>query len=156
MTVHEAWLENLKRYKARLKEETGKDFLFPPPTTDLLKIEYLEIVPGKKMVAKVPFQDQFRNPIGTFQGGLLGAAIDEVFGPLSYVSAERPCTTLSLNLTFLKAFPAKYPHAILEAQVISQTKSLIFMKGEGRTPEGDLLFHAESHVMILRDDQLRR
>jgi acyl-coenzyme A thioesterase PaaI-like protein len=154
MSVHQDWQEKLKNMKADLKTQTGIDFQLPPPSQTELSLEYLEIVPGKKMVAKLPFQKRFTNPIFTYQGGMLAAGMDDVFGPLSYITAERPCTTLSLNTTFLKAFTEKMGHVLIEATVLQKTKSFIFMRADVRSPEGDLIAHAESHVAILRDDQL--
>jgi acyl-coenzyme A thioesterase PaaI-like protein len=119
-----------------------------------LQIEYLEILPGKKMVGKIPFQKRFTNPIYTYQGGMLAAAMDDLFGPLSYITAERPCTTLSLNTTFLRAFTEKMGHAIITATVLNKTKSFIFMRAEVHSLDGQMIAHGESHVAILRDDQI--
>ena len=155
MTVHEQWLENLKHFKAQL-QAAGVQIQLPPPSQIELQIEYLEVSPGKKIKGKVPFQKRLTNPIGTYQGGFMAAALDDHFGPLSYVTAERPCTTLSLNTTFLKAFTENMGHVIVEVEVLQKTKSFIFMRGTVCSPEGELLAHAESHVAILRDDQLAK
>lgn len=155
MTVHEQWLENLKQFKAQLNA-AGVQIQLPPPSQVELQIEYLEVSPGKRIRGKVPFQKRMTNPIGTYQGGFLSAVLDDHFGPLSYVTAERPCTTLSLNTTFLKAFTEKMGHIIIEAEVLQKTKNFIFMRGTISSPDGELLAHAESHVAILRDDQLAR
>ena len=154
MSVHEQWLENLKKYRTDILAQTGTDLQLPPPSQTELQIEFLEIAPGKKMVARVPFQRRFSNPIYTYQGGMLTAAMDDVFGPLSYVTAERPCTTLSLNTTYLKAFTEKMGHIIITATVLSKTKSFIFMRADVHAPDGQMIAHAESHVAILRDDQM--
>ena len=97
MSVHEQWQSDLKKYRAQVLAQTGTDLQLPPPSQQELQIEYLEIIPGQKMVGKIPFQKRFTNPIYTYQGGMLAAAMDDLFGPLSYVTAERPCTTLSLK-----------------------------------------------------------
>lgn len=154
MTVHEIWLEKLKHFVADGKAQTGMELQLPAPSQKELQHEFLEIVPGVKMVAKVPFQKRFTNPIYTYQGGILSAALDDVFGPLAYVTAERPCTTLSLNTTFLRAFTEKMGHVIITANVLNKTKNFIFMRGEVMSPDGVIIAHAESHVAILRDDQV--
>lgn len=155
MSVHQEWLAKLKVFKEQLNA-LGVPIQLPPPSQQELQIEYLEIIPGKKIKGKFPFQQRFTNPIGTYQGGFLIAAMDDHFGPLSYSTAERPCTTLSLSSTFLKPFVAKMGHAIVEVEVLSKTKSFIFMRGTVTSLEGELLAHADSHVAILRDDQLNR
>lgn len=63
MSVHKQWLEKLKTFPGSLT--------LPPPTLQELQIEYLEIVPGKVMTAKLPFQKRFINPVGVYQGAFL-------------------------------------------------------------------------------------
>jgi acyl-coenzyme A thioesterase PaaI-like protein len=155
MSVHETWHKQLSQTKAQLNAQ-GIDIQLPPPSQLELQIEYLEVVPGKKIKGKVPFQKRFTNPIKTFQGGILGAAMDDHFGPLSYITAERPCTTLSLNVSFLKPFTEKMGHCLIEAEVLQKTKSFIFMRAIVLSPDGEMLAHGESHVAILRDDQLQK
>jgi uncharacterized protein (TIGR00369 family) len=141
MTVHEKWLSQLKSFPGELT--------LPPPTLSELQLEYLEIVPGSKMVAKVPFQKRFTNPLGLYQGGMLTACIDEVFGPLSYLTAGSACMTLALNITYLGAFKAEMGHCLIEAVVVKKTKNFIFMQAEVKSPEGELMAHAQSHVKVL-------
>jgi acyl-coenzyme A thioesterase PaaI-like protein len=155
MSVHSEWLQKISHYQQGLKAQ-GISLILPPPTLTELQMEYLEIEPGKKMIGKLPFQKRFINPVGLYQGGFLGAALDEVFGPLSYITAERPCMTLSMNVSYLKAFTEKMGHCLIEAMVLQKTKTLIFMRAEVRSPTSDLIAHAETHVTILRDDQLQK
>lgn len=155
MSVHEQWLARLQVFKEQLKG-MGVPIQLPPPSQQELQIEYLEVTPGKKIRGQFPFQKRFTNPIGTFQGGFLIAALDDHFGPLSYSTAERPCTTLSLHSTFLKPFVESMGYALIEVEVLQKTKSFIFMRGIVTSPEGELLAHAESHVAILRDEQLQK
>lgn len=149
MSVNEEWLEKLADYKKKVFEQTGKELQLPPPTNLELKIEYLEINPGKNMIGKIPFQKRFTNPAGLYQGGFMAAALDEVFGPLSYITSGTVCMTLSLNLTFLKAFTPEMNEILVEAIVLQKTKNFLFMRGEARSLKGDLIAIAESHVSIL-------
>lgn len=142
MSTHEQWLK-------RLKEFPAEGLTLPPPTLHELGIEYMEINPGVKMTAKVPFQKRFTNPVGVYQGGMLGACIDEVFGPLSYMTAQGATMTLSMNVTYLGAFKEEYGHCLIEAQVLKKTKNFIFMRADITNPKGELLAHAETHVKVL-------
>lgn len=155
MSVHEKWLEDLKTTKAQLNSQ-GIDIQLPPPSQIELGIEYLEVIPGKKLKGKIPFQKRFTNPIKTYQGGFLSAAIDDHFGPLSYITATRPCTTLSLNVTFLKPFTEKMGHCFIEAEVLQKTKSFIFMRATVSSPDNEIIAHAESHVAVLSDEHLQK
>ena len=156
MSVHEEWLKQLCFYKAKIKAETGAELQLPPPSAIELGLEYLEVIPNEKMVARVPFQKRFTNPIGTFQGGILSACMDDVFGPLAYVSSGHPCMTLCLNTTFLKAFVEGMKECRIEATVLQKTKSFIFMRADVKTLDGELIAHAESHVTIMREDQITK
>lgn len=141
MSVHNQWLEKLKSFPGNLQ--------LPPPTLAELGLEYLEIAPGEKMVARVPFQKRFTNPVGVFQGGVLGACIDEVFGPLSYLSSGTPGMTLSMNVTFTGTFKEEMGVCFITARVLKQTKNFIFMDAEVRTSDGQLLAQAVTHMKVL-------
>jgi len=155
MSVHDKWLQTLTNMKGVFNDQ-GIDIQLPPPSQLELQIEYLEVIPGKKIKGRVPFQKRFTNPIKTYQGGFLTAAMDDHFGPLSYITAEKPCTTLSLNTTFLKAFTESMGYCIVEAEVLQKTKSFIFMRATLTSPDGEILAHGESHVAILSDEQLQK
>lgn len=143
MNVHEQWLKKIKEFSKDQPLE------LPPPTLSELDLEYVEISPGSKMVAVVPFQKKFTNPVGHYQGGMLSACVDEVFGPLSYITASRPCMTLSMTISFLGAFKEEMGHCLIEAVVLKKTKNFIFMRADIKTKDGEFLAHAESHVKIL-------
>lgn len=141
MTTHEQWLELLKKFP-------GDKLTLPPPTLRELGLEYIEITPGK-LIAKAPFQERFTNPVGLYQGGMLAACIDEVFGPLSYMTAKAPCMTISMNTTYLGAFKKEMGSVLIEGTVLKQTRNFIFMRAEVKTHEGELIAHAETHVKVL-------
>jgi uncharacterized protein (TIGR00369 family) len=155
MNVHEEWMKSLDGFKSELKK-IGMEVQLPPPSMLELGLEYLEIKPGISMKAKFPFQKRFTNPAGILQGGFLVAALDDVLGPLTYVTSGKICLTLSLNTTFLKAFTEKMGFCIIEAFVLQKTKSFIFLRADVRSPDGELMAHAESHVSILKDEQTKR
>lgn len=141
MSAHKEFLELIKKFPKNLQ--------LPPPTLGELGLEYVEMNPGKNLKAKVPFQQRFTNPVGLYQGGMLGACIDEVFGPLSFMTANAPCITLSMNITFLQGFTKEMGHCLIEASILKKTKNFIFMRADLTSPDGDLIAHAETHVKIL-------
>jgi acyl-coenzyme A thioesterase PaaI-like protein len=138
MSVHDQWIDRMKSFQG--------DLTLPPPSLQELQLEYLEVLPGKKMVAKLPFQQRFTNPVGFYQGGFMAAAIDEVFGPLSYATHNGPCMTISLNLTFIKPFGPQMNFCLIEAMVLKETANFIFMRAEVKSSKGEILSHAETHV----------
>lgn len=142
MSIHDEWLKRLKAFPSN-------NLTLPPPTLTELGLEYTEVEPGIKMTAKVPFQKRFTNPVGVYQGGMLSACVDEVFGPLSYMTAQGPTMTLSMNMTYLGAFKEDYGHCLIHAVVLKKTKNFIFLRADIKSPQGDFLAHAETHVKIL-------
>lgn len=141
MTIHNEFLKRLESFPGALT--------LPPPTLKELGLEYLVVESGVRMHAKVPFQKRFTNPVGFYQGGMLAACIDEVFGPLSYMTAGSACMTLSMNMTYLGAFKEEMQYCMIEATVLKKTKNFIFMRAEVLSPTGELMCHAETHVKIL-------
>lgn len=57
--------------------------------------------------------------------------------------------TLSLNVTFLSAFKEDMGYCTISAYVLKQTKNFIFMRAEVKSPNDELIAHAESHVKVI-------
>jgi|SRR5690606_27804190 len=138
-------MENYSELVKQLKEK-NPGLVLPPPSMEELGIEYLEIIPAKEIRAKLPFKRKFTNPAGLYQGGFLAAALDEVFGPLAFITHKAPCLTLSINMTYLKPFTEEMKECTLHAKVLKETKQFIFMRAEILSPDNQLMAHGESHV----------
>jgi acyl-coenzyme A thioesterase PaaI-like protein len=142
MSVHQKFMESLKNFPVA-------NVTLPPASMIELALEYIELEPGVKMTAKVPFQKRFTNPIGVYQGGFLTAAIDDVFGPLSFVTSNGPTVTISMNTTYLGTFKEEHGYCTIHAVVLKKTKNFIFLRADVKTPDGELIAHAETHVKVL-------
>lgn len=129
----------------------GSGITLPPPSMLTLKNEYIDYEEGLSLTAKVPFQNEFRNPVGYYQGGILAGAVDDVFGPLSYLTAQNPCVTLDYNIKFHRPFTDKDGEVKIKATVLSKTKSLITMEAKVTNPEGKLIASAAMTSMILKE-----
>jgi uncharacterized protein (TIGR00369 family) len=128
----------------------------PPKSFTEMKAEILETKPGELMRVRFPFDARFTNPLGAQQGGYIATAIDNVFGQLSYFTAEGPTVTLDLNTRFIRPFLPKDGSITVEAKVVSRTKQLITMHAEILNPEGKLIALSSSQSMILSDEQKQR
>lgn len=142
MSVHSKFLESLKSFPVG-------NLQLPPNSMIELQLEYIDVEPGVKMTAKLPFQKRFTNPVGVYQGGFLSAGIDDVFGPLSFATAQGPTMTISMNTTYLGTFKEEYGHVMIYAEVLKKTKNFIFMRADVKSPSGELIAHAETHVKVL-------
>jgi uncharacterized protein (TIGR00369 family) len=123
----------------------------PPPTLLELGARFTDYLPGVSLTIEVPFQLRFTNPVGSYQGGMFAAALDEAFGPLSYLTAEAPCVTLDMAITYLKTFQAVDKVMLVKAEVVRKTSQFVFMRAEIRNPQGELLVMAQSHSTILKE-----
>lgn len=98
---------------------------------------------GEKSVV-VSFQatEQFTNPIGLVQGGILTAMMDDTMGPAVVIATggEKFPTSTDIHTQFFKgAHPGKL---ICTARVTKLGRSMAFTAAELRNAEGDLLCSA--------------
>jgi acyl-coenzyme A thioesterase PaaI-like protein len=64
------------------------DYLLPSPVFIAMQGEFLEFdLDIGTLTTRFPVLDQFRNPYGSMQGGMLAAAVDNTIGPLSMMVA---------------------------------------------------------------------
>jgi uncharacterized protein (TIGR00369 family) len=131
------------------KETAGMELELPPPSVDTFKTEYVFIEEGVRLRARSPWQKQFANPTGVYQGGALAGAFDNVFGPLSYLSLAKAAATLDLSVSFMRPFLEKDSYVEIEARVVLKTKTLVFMDAEARTPDGRLIATAKTHSIVI-------
>ncbi|MFZ4713525.1 MAG: PaaI family thioesterase [Bacteriovoracaceae bacterium] len=148
--IHDQIFASMKQMKEQMGE-MGKKLMLPPPSMLTLKHHYIGYTEGVSLTAEVPFNPDFVNPVGYFQGGFLAAAIDDVYGPLSYMSTGGPCVSLDFNIKFIRPFVSEQKLVIIEAVIISKTKSIITMEAKMKSPEGKILAISSMTSMILKN-----
>ena len=153
MDVHAAVMQDMKEMAEKFATQ-GITLQMPPPSNAVLGTKYVEMDPGKVLAAEFAFDARFKNPIGTFQGGFLCGAFDEVFGPLTYMAAKRPVMTIEMSTTFLRPFSEKTGVMVIRAEVVSRGRTLLVLKAEAKSKEGKLLATATSHALIATDQTL--
>ena len=63
-------------------------FTLPPPSFEIMQCEIIEYSQEEKsLITKLPVLEQWLNPYGAMQGGMIDAAIDNAVGPLSMLIA---------------------------------------------------------------------
>jgi len=80
---------------------------------------------------------------------MIAAAFDNTYGPFSYLLVKGPCTTLELNVSFVRPTSIKDKDLIVEVNVLSKTKTQLLMEGKAHTPEGKLVATSTTRMMIL-------
>ena len=89
----------------------------PPPIFAKMNgkvLEYNEL--EMKMNVLFPIDREYCNPFGNMQGGMIAAAIDNTFGPLSMLVAP-PNYTRKLEVKYKKPITEKNKYIIVVAQV---------------------------------------
>ena len=73
------------------------------------------------LTIKVPVLEDWQNPFGTMQGGLIVGAIDNAVGPLSMLIAGANMTR-SIETKFLKAITIEVGMVYITAKLVEQKK----------------------------------
>lgn len=153
--IHQQVMQSMKEMAAKFAT-MGVELALPPPSSLALGTYYTAIDPGKSLTARFRFNQQFTNPVKMFQGGMICAAFDEVFGPLTYMVSGRPATTLEMSTTYVRPFTEKDDAITIHAELVSQSKSLIFLRGEAKTEAGKLVASATTHSLVMSDENILR
>lgn len=135
-----------KLLRAQVKSD---QIAFPPPFTKITQGSFLEYIPGKSVKMSFPIKEEYNNPFGITFGGFLGMFFDHAFGPFSGLTAGKPTTSLDLNITFLKPLSPADKVVIVDAEIVSQSKSYLTMYAKATSGRGVLVGTATSRMLIL-------
>jgi uncharacterized protein (TIGR00369 family) len=115
---------------------TALDHLEAPPSSRLLGWHLLDARPGEGWI-RIGFdgKQEFCNPAGFIQGGILGAMLDDTMGPAVFVMTDGRLYTATITMTVNFLAPAKPGPITGEATVTQLGKTVAFV--EGRLTAGD-------------------
>ncbi len=145
---HEQILEHTIELFRSFPIPPGVDLKLPPPSTTALAIRFEEYVPARSLTATVAVSEQFGNAVGLLQGGFLAAMFDDLVGPLSYLTARGPTTSLDLTTHFLRPVFAG-GRLTLNAVVRKAGRTAIYIGAEAHNDDGKLVATAMSTVQVL-------
>ena len=98
------------------------EFKLPPPSFALMKCEIIEYDSAEQsLTISVPVLEDWQNPFGTMQGGLIVGAIDNAVGPLSMLVAGANMTR-SIETKYLKAITMDVEMVYVRAKLLEQKK----------------------------------
>ena len=120
------------------------------PASQLLEWKCLDIDPGEGTVT-VQYQAKpdFLNPAGVVQGGFVAAMLDDAMAPAVFATLEPGQFSPSLELKVNFIQPAKPGTLIARARVVHRGRSIVFVEGDLKTPEGKLIATATATHSIL-------
>jgi uncharacterized protein (TIGR00369 family) len=121
----------------------------PPPAAMLLGWELVAVDPEAGTI-EVTFTatEQFLNPIGVIQGGLLAAMLDDTLGPalVATIGPGQFAPTADLHVQFLR--PARPGRLTGRGRIVRRGKDIAFMAGELLDDSGQIVATASATAQI--------
>ncbi len=141
------WLERFFRETTELGMALKGKVSFPPPCFRDMNARFVRYESRVLLVVRVPVPERSLNPVGTMQGGYVTAAIDNTIGPLSYMAARRPCSTLDLHTQYIRAIP---PHdeLTITGRVISRGPATMLLGAEATNRKGRIVAIATANAAV--------
>lgn len=129
---------------------TALDHLTAPPSSKLLGWHLLDARPSEGWI-RIGFEakQEFCNPAGFIQGGLLSAMLDDTMGPAVFVMTDgkRYTATIAMTVNFLA--PARPGPIVGEATVTQFGKTIAFVEGRLMAGGGTLLATATASARLV-------
>lgn len=128
----------------------------PPPVIVELQGRMQHYAAGETLTAFFPPQPRFTNVAGGVQGGILTAGLDAVMGCLAFLECGAPCTSLTIESSFVRAVRPEDGDFKIRAYFLARTKSLAFLRGEVLGPNDEICVTSAMTMMILDPDRLAK
>jgi len=114
----------------------GASLRIPPPLPAVLGMRYVSWLPDRWIACAFVAHDRFANPAGLVQGGIVGSAMDVVYGTLGMTILKRPCVTLTLDTAYHKPLAADEREYEVTAHLVGKTRRLVYMRAEAVSADG--------------------
>ncbi|MGJ5198232.1 MULTISPECIES: PaaI family thioesterase [unclassified Bradyrhizobium] len=129
---------------------TALDTLTPPPCAKLLGWRLLDANPADGWI-KIGFdgKQEFCNPAGFIQGGLLASMLDDTMGPAVFIRTEGRLYTTTVSMTVNYLVPAQPGPIVGEARVLQLGKTIAFIEGRLTNGDGALIATASASARLV-------
>ncbi|MFB9268715.1 PaaI family thioesterase [Bradyrhizobium erythrophlei] len=129
---------------------TALDRIPAPPCSRLLGWHPLDARPKDGWI-RIGFdgKQDFCNPAGFVQGGILSAMLDDTMGPAVFVMTEGRLYTTTITMTVNFLAPAKPGPIVGEATVTQLGKTIAFVAGKLTAEDGTLLATATNSIRLV-------
>jgi acyl-coenzyme A thioesterase PaaI-like protein len=136
----------------RLGEEKNR-FLIPPPIFSTMGGEFISFDPKIGVIkTKFPVLDTFLNPFGSMQGGMVAAAVDNTFGPLSMLVAP-PSVTRRIEMKYSRPVTPDLQYITVEGKLVNRDDRMLTFQADVRDLSGNLLAKAKALHWILDEGE---
>ncbi len=136
---------------AEIQALVGADtrMVLPPKVFRDMQGRFLAHEKGRSLRAAFPVLERYEGPSGVMQGGMVTAAFDNVYGPLSYLLTASYCITTNLSTSFVRPITRQDGELIVEVGLIERTKQFLLLDGRALTPQGKLIAHSTSQWFVV-------
>lgn len=133
-----------------MREMLGETSLtIPPECFKAMNAEIITYDKGQSIEIKVPLYEKYNNPAGLILGGYIPTFFDLAMGPLSFLVAKKPTTSLDLNTAFIRPITVKDKEITVKSSVLNHGKSYLILDGQAFNSRNDLVATATSRMQIL-------
>jgi uncharacterized protein (TIGR00369 family) len=129
---------------------TALDKLPAPPCAKLLGWHLLDARPDEGWI-RIGFdgKQDFCNPAGFVQGGILTAMLDDTMGPAAFIMTGGKLYTATITMTVNFLSPARPGPITGEARVTQLGKTVAFVEGRLTAADGTLLATATTSARLI-------
>ena len=129
---------------------TALDHLTAPPSSKLLGWHLLDARPSEGWI-RIGFEgkQEFCNPAGFIQGGILSAMLDDTMGPAVFVMTDGKRYTATITMTVNFLAPARPGPIVGEATVTQIGKTIAFVEGRLIADGGTVLATATASARLV-------
>ena len=139
-----------KRLFEKMKRMQGAENLkLPPNCTVEMQGKIIAYEEGEYLTCSFPILEKYNNPAGVMLGGFLPVFFDLTMGPFVYLEANKPSTSLDLNVTFIKPISTLDNHILVTVHLIKKSKHYLILEGKANNPKGEIVGAATSRLLIL-------
>ncbi len=127
----------------------GLEAELPPPVIVELGLYFTDYLPGTAMTARCPAARKTTGPFGIVQGGILGVALDAVYGTLAYLEMKQPCVSISMDLNFVRPLPGDGQEFEIRTGVQETTRNFILMDGRITNQAGKTIARSTTTMKLM-------
>jgi len=146
-------IDVLDLFKEVLGEQID-EFKLPPPSFELMKCEIVQYDKEQySLTIRLPVLEDWQNPFGTMQGGLVVGAIDNAVGPLSMLIAGANMTR-SIETKYLKAITTDMEMIYVKAKLQERKKRRLIFNVSVEDSKGEVYTRATvvNFVLEVKDE----
>jgi uncharacterized protein (TIGR00369 family) len=120
------------------------EFRIPPPVFRAMQGEFLAFdAEDGWLTARFPVLEEYLNPYGSMQGGMVAAAVDNTLGPLSMLVAP-PNVTRRLEMKYSRPITPDLEFITVKSRLIERKGRWLTFRAEVTDQAGTLLARARA------------